>query len=73
MVVVNQQTKKTETIVMNHQDLSETLREKLTSELADVVTMMLYVKDRYDVTGRAYHQMTKLCKQMPRHYCLKEK
>jgi len=27
--------------------------------------MMLYIKDRFDVSGRAYHEMAKVCKEMP--------
>ena len=35
--------------------------------------MMLYVKDRFSISGRAYHEMAKLCKAMPKHYKLKMK
>ena len=35
--------------------------------------MMLYVKDRYNVSGTAYHEMARLCKEMPRHLKLKQK
>ena len=34
---------------------------------------MLYIKDRYSISGAAYHEMAKVCKEMPRHYKLKEK
>jgi len=34
---------------------------------------MLYIKDRFDVSGRAYHEMAKVCKEMPRHYKLKNR
>ena len=34
---------------------------------------MLYVKDRYNVSGSAYHEMASLCATMPQHYHLKEK
>ena len=73
MVVQNQKTSEIETIVLNEQNLSEALGEPLTTEQVDTVSMMLYIKDRYDVSGRAYHQMAKICKQLPRHYRLKEK
>ncbi len=39
----------------------------------DLINMMLYIKDRYDVSGNAYHEMSKVCKQMPRSYKLKQK
>ena len=39
----------------------------------DRVNMMLSVKDRFNVSGRAYHEMAKVCKAMPRHYMIKKK
>lgn len=39
----------------------------------DVVNMMLYIKDRYSVSGSAYHEMAKLCAGMPRHYQVKKR
>ena len=33
--------------------------------------MMLYVKDRYCVSGDAYHELAQACKHMPRHYKIK--
>ena len=35
--------------------------------------MLLYVKDRHNVSGDAYHEMAQLCKTMPRHYKLKQR
>ena len=35
--------------------------------------MMLYAKDRFQVSGRAYHEMSKICRQMPRHYKVKQR
>lgn len=34
---------------------------------------MMFVKNRYCVSGSAYHEMAQACKQMPRHYKLKQK
>ena len=39
----------------------------------DIVNMMLLVKDRYDVSSRAYHEMASICKSMPKHYKLKRR
>ena len=58
--------------MLNEQNLLEALGEPLTTEQADMVSLM-YVKDRYDVSGQAYHQKDKICKQLLRHYCLKVK
>lgn len=35
--------------------------------------MMLYVKDEYNISGSAYHELASLCREMPRHYRLKER
>lgn len=34
--------------------------------------MLLYVKDRHNVSGDAYHEMAQLCNAMPQHYKLKQ-
>ena len=49
------------------------LNEEIGEQEADVVSMMLYVKDRYNISGSAYHELASLCRQMPRHYRLKER
>ena len=36
----------------------------------DIVNMM---KDKYNVSGQAYHEMRKACKQMPTHYKVKKR
>ena len=38
----------------------------------DIVNMMLFVKDKYNVSGQAYHEMRKACKQIPTHYKVKK-
>ena len=47
--------------------------ESLPHNDQDIVSMMLYVKDRYNISGNAYHEMASLCRQMPRHYTLKQR
>ena len=39
----------------------------------DRIHMILFVKDRFNVSGEAYHQMAQVCKAMPRHYKLKDR
>ncbi len=39
----------------------------------DIISIMLYAKDKYDVSGNAYHEMARICKEMPRHYQLKKR
>lgn len=74
-------------IVMNNEDNqlhSITLRtdieraldvgeERISDQDMDMVTMMLYVKDKYHISGSAYHEMASLCRQMPRYYRLKQR
>ena len=47
--------------------------ESVGEEQLDVISIMVYVKDRYNVSGSAYHEMAKLCRQMPRHYKLQQR
>ena len=47
--------------------------ERIGQTEEELILMMLYVKDKYHVSGQAYHEMASLCKQMPRHYKLKRK
>ena len=47
--------------------------DKPTQDDMDIVNMMLYAKDRFSVSGSAYHEMTQACRQMPCHYKLKKK
>ena len=39
----------------------------------DRIHMILFVKDRFNVSGEAYHQMAQVCKAMPRYYKLKNR
>ena len=45
----------------------------MTQDDEDQINMMLFVKDRYDLSQDAYHEMAKICKEMPRHYLLKRR
>ena len=40
----------------------------------DKLNMMLFIKDKFNVSGGAYHKMAQLCdcETMPRHYQLKQ-
>ena len=37
------------------------------------INMMLFVKDKYNNSGGAYHEMTRICKTLPQHYKLKDR
>ncbi len=72
--VLNLKTNKRETIQLK--SLEEALYldgEQLDEENPDIVSMMLYVKDRFNVSGSAYHDMANVCRQMPGHYTLQRR
>ena len=48
-------------------------KESVGEEQLELISMMVYVKDRYNVSGSAYHEMAKICKEMPRHYKLQQR
>ena len=39
----------------------------------DTINMMRYIKDKYNISGGAYHEMTQNCKSMPRHHKIKDR
>ncbi len=47
--------------------------ENISDGEVDTLNMLLYVKNRFDVSGGAYHEMAQLCREMPRHYKLKDR
>ena len=71
VVVLN--TSQKETIRLSNIAEVLTVEEEPESEELDMVNIMLYIKDRYSISGAAYHEMAKLCSEMPRHHKLKAK
>ena len=61
---------KTETIVLSASDSEDIFGHDPTQSELGTVNMILFIKDRFDVSGQAYHEMAKVCKQIPRHYKL---
>lgn len=47
--------------------------EDMTARDQDLVSMILYIKDNYNISENGYHELASLCCQMPRHYCLKQR
>lgn len=75
VVVHSSVTDTVETIALQ-QDIGSALgvnHDTISEDDVDTVSMMLFIKDRFDVSGRAYHEMAKICKSMPRHYQIKRK
>ena len=74
IVVQNEQTEAFVTITLDR-DLEKVLhlRERISPPDQELVMMMLYIKDKHNISGNAYHEMASICKQMPRSYRLKQK
>ena len=64
-----------ETISLNQADSASLFgqNERMSEENLDVINMMLYVKDWHNVSGKAYHEFASICKELPRHYKIKER
>ena len=72
----NTSTGKIENIELGHDELDELFgseKEQITGEDVDVLNMMLLVKDQYNVSTSAYHEMSQVCKSLPRSYKLKQR
>ena len=74
---VNNQTSETELVYQTKEDLqcvsgSDSDSLTVSEDDVDTLNMLLFVKDRYCISGEAYHELTKICKSLPRTYKLKE-
>lgn len=75
VVVMNKETQQLDSILLRS-DIEKALDvgdEQISDQDVDMITMMLYIKDKYNVSGTSYHEMASLCHEMPRHYRLKRK
>ena len=75
VTVVNALTGKEETIALQNQHLTEIFgqSDEMSEESLERVNMILYIKDWYNVSDCAYHELAKVCAQMPRQYKLRER
>ena len=72
--VLNTKSGDVETIVLNEERCQEIFgQDNITDDELDMINMLLFVKDKYDVSGRAYHEFASIYKQLPRHYKLKRR
>ena len=74
-IVVNKESKQLDRITFQT-DIARALNigdEQISDQDVDMISMMLFVRDKYNILGSAYHEMASLCHQMPRHYCLKQR
>lgn len=64
-----------ETIALNQADSVSLFgsNERISEDNLDVINMMLYVKDWYNVSREAYHEFASICKELSRHYKIKDR
>ena len=69
VTAVSMATGKTESIDLPTSALAELFRheDEIDENDVDAVNMMLYIKD-WHISHEAYHELAKLCKEMPRQY-----
>ena len=73
VTVKNNATDDVEIININSNTLFGPQGSSATEDEVDLLNMILYIKDKYNVSGAAYHEMAQLCKSMPRHYKVKNR
>ena len=68
-------TGKIETINLKQDQLQELFgtEEELTQESVNDLNMILLIKDQYNISSSAYHEMTQISKSLPRTYKIKER
>ena len=61
------------TLVLN-EEVCQTVfgQEHIPDKEMDTINMILFVKDRFHISGQAYHELANICKALPRHWKLKE-
>ena len=75
ITLMNVSTGKEKAISLCNQDLIEPFGQSndVDKDTLDMVDMMLYIKDWYNVSDGAYHELAKVCREMPRQYRLRER
>ena len=66
--VKNVRTGTTETIELDAEEMFGQDAESISNTDLETINMILFIKDRYNVSSRAYHELAKVCKSMPRYY-----
>ena len=75
VTVVNATTGEEEVFELHTDNLKQMFGEtdEISEDAIDTVNMMLYIKDWHNVSDCAYHELAKVCTQMPRQYKLRER
>jgi len=66
---------KTEKIDICNQEHIELFgsEEEVTEDSLDMLNMILLIKDSYNISGGAYHELASICKSLPRHHKIKQR
>ena len=70
----NTSTGKIERIELGSEELRQMFgSDEITEESIDELNMMLLIKDQYNHSSSAYHELSQVCKSLPRSYKLKQR
>ncbi len=47
--------------------------DQISDASLDTLNMLLYVKNSYNISGCAYHELASICKGLPKHYTIKQR
>lgn len=72
--VKNRSTGRTEKITLDRAEMEDIFGpDELTEENIDILNVILLIKDQYNISSSAYHELTQICKALPRSYRVKER
>lgn len=74
LAVLNRQSGAVDTLMLDKEACENVFgQEDISDSEMDTINMILFVKDRFHVSGQAYHELAKICKALPRHWKIKER
>ena len=62
-----------EAIELNAEDVFGHNLDSVSENNLQVINMMLFIKDKFNVSSHAYHELAKVCKSMPRYYKIQQR
>ena len=73
--VHNRESGKTETVSLSQSDTISLFGpgDDTSEDNLAIINMLLFVKDWYNISGEAYHELASICKALPRHYGIKQR
>lgn len=74
LTVQNKDTGNVERLILNQELCEEVFGQKdVSDEEIDKINIIIFIKDRFHISGQAYHELAKICKGLPRHWKLKQR